>query len=128
MNIEGKCDCIPLLHRYAAACSIDTGTITIPTDAWFGVLNNLTVGLSRHCPSGYCKPHLRETDLSRSLCDGKRTGVMCGQCDSNNNLSVQFGSTECGSCSNVWLLSILVYALAGIVFVLLLFALRLTVD
>ena len=92
-------------------------------------MNNLT-RLSRHHPSGYSKPQLREADLSisGSLCVGKRTGVMCGQCDSNNNLSVQFGSTECGSCSNVWLLSILVYALAGIVLVLLLFALQLTVD
>ena len=128
VNTSGICKCIPLLVRHAAVCNIDTGSIKIPmyTDAWIGVVNNLTLGVSRNCPAGYC--NLGEVDFSRlgSICDGNRTGVVCGQCD--NGLSVQFGSTKCSRCSSMWLLSIAVYALAGILLVLLLFALRLTVD
>ena len=127
-NIEGICKCIPLLDRYGADCNIDTGSIKIPiyTDAWIGVVNNLTVGVSKNCPAGYC--NLGEVDFSRlgSICDGNRTGVVCGDCD--NGLSVQFGSTKCSRCSSMWLLSIAVYALAGILLVILLFVLRLTVD
>ena len=127
-NTEGKCDCIPLLANYGAICNIDTGSIKIPmyTDAWIGVVNNLTVGVSKNCPASYC--NLGEVDFSRlgSICDGNRTGVVCGQCD--NDLSVQFGSTKCSRCSSMWLLSIAVYALAGVLLVILLFVLRLTVD
>ena len=127
-NIEGICKCIPLLDRYGADCNIDTGSIKIPmyTDAWIGVVNNLTVGVSKNCPAGYC--NLGEVDFSGlgSICQGNRAGVVCGQCD--NGLSVQFGSTKCSRCSSMWLLSIAVYALAGVLLVILLFVLRLTVD
>ena len=125
MKIEGMCKCIPLLTKYGVVCNIDTG-IMIPndTDPWIGFMNNM-VEVSRNCPAGYCKP---QVDLSviGSVCNGNRTGVVCGDCD--NGLSVQFGSTKCSKCSSMWLLSTAVYALAGILLVLLLFVLRLTVD
>ena len=128
VNPDGICKCIPLLVRYGADCNIDTSSIKIPiySDAWIGVVNNLTVGVSKTCPAGYC--NLGEVDFSRlgSVCDGNRTGVVCGQCD--NGLSVQFGSTKCSRCASMWLLSIAVYALAGVLLVLLLFVLQLTVD
>ena len=125
MNIEGMCNCIPLLAMYGAVCNIDTG-IMIPSDPWIGFMNN-KVEVSRNCPAGYCKP---QVDLSviGSVCNGKRTGVLCGLCNSTDGLSVQFGSTKCSKCSSMWLLSIAVYALAGVLLVLLLFVLRLTVD
>ena len=128
VKTEGICKCIPLLDRYGADCNIDTSSIKIPiyTDAWIGVVNNLTVGVSRNCPAGYC--NLGEVDFSGLglICDGNRTGAVCGVCD--NGLSVQFGSTKCSRCASMWLLSIAVYALAGILLVILLFVLRLTVD
>ena len=128
VKTDGICKCIPLLAKYGAVCNIDTSSIKIPmyTDAWIGVVNNLTVGVSKNCPAGYC--NLGEVDFSGLglICDGNRTGVVCGDCD--NGLSVQFGSTKCSKCSSMWLLSIAVYALAGILLVILLFVLRLTVD
>ena len=127
-NFEGICKCIPLLAWYGAVCNIDTSSIKIPTGVWIGVVNqnNLTVGVSKNCPAGYC--NLGDVDFSGlgSVCNGKRTGAVCGVCD--NGLSVQFGSTKCSKCSSMWLLSIAVYALAGILLVILLFVLRLTVD
>ena len=51
---------------------------------------------------------------------------MCGQCQ--QGLSAVFGSSQCKHCSNVYLLIIIPIAIAGLILVLLLFALNLTVT
>ena len=64
--------------------------------------------------------------LIELYCNGSRNGTLCGKCKAN--YSSVFGSTACHShCSNLYLLTIPVYAVAGVVLVVALFALRLTV-
>ena len=93
--------------------------------------NTSTISFSTHCPPGYCDLSLhRDFVLSNSLsdlyCNDNRNGTLCGKC--KTNYSAMFGSDKChDNCSNLYLLTIPVYAIAGLVLVVALFALRLTV-
>ena len=81
-----------------------------------------------HCHPNYCDgdKNIHLTDDPAEACLGNRTGVLCGEC--KENYSVVFGSDTCyDHCTDVYLLTILVYALAGLLLVFLLFALRITV-
>ena len=60
------------------------------------------------------------------LCTTNRRGPLCSQC--SPGYSVVFGSIQCSKCSNWWLLTILVYLVAGPLFIYLLYALRLTLT
>eukprot|EP00731_Ephydatia_muelleri_P001412 Em0001g1412a len=53
-------------------------------------------------------------------------GVLCGRCP--DGLSVVFGSAECQKCSDMWLLTILLYAVMGALLVTALFLLNITVT
>ena len=63
---------------------------------------------------------------STSLCLNNREGPLCSQC--SPGYSVVFGSNECKQCSNWWLLILIVYAVAGPLFICLLYALKLTLT
>ena len=58
-------------------------------------------------------------------CQFNRSGVLCGHCQ--QGFSAVFGSPRCKQCSNVYLLITMPLAIAGIVLVIILFALNLTV-
>ncbi len=51
---------------------------------------------------------------------------MCGEC--MDGLSVVFGSDECHQCTNIWLLTLIVYATVGILLVLVLFVTKVTIS
>ena len=132
--VNGKCDCSSFLYSLNKniSCDIQTVTISLPYSSWFGNISSLlsnntqsVEGFSSVCPSEYCYPSLTtyNATMLNPLCQYGRTGIICGQC--NDNLSLVFGSDECQECSNLWLLSILGYAL---LLVLLLFILNLTVS
>ena len=103
--------------------------------------------LSLHCPHGYCNSDLNlsvfhyrndktykimSNDLSTnsSLCLNNREGILCSNCSAVNgiNYSVVFGSTECRQCSNWWLWTLVLYAVAGPFLIYLLYVLRLTLT
>ena len=125
------CVCSSFLKLYGITqCNIDALTINIPSRSWLGVLDNGTnVGYTEHCPPGYCLPnttiYITQPD---NMCRGNRMGWVCGQC--KNGYSIVLGSTDCYQCSNT-LHSALIISfgiLGGIVYVLVLFSLRLTID
>ena len=62
------------------------------------------------------------------MCRGNRMGWLCGQC--KNGYSNVLGSNDCSKCSITLhsALAILFGILGGIVYVLVLFILRLTID
>ena len=64
------------------------------------------------------------------LCPPRKTGPLCSTCTTVNGIkySVVFGSSECKQCSNWWLLTLTLYAVAGPFLIYLLFALRLTIT
>ena len=125
------CVCSSFLKQCGITqCNIDTSTINIPSQSWLGVVNNRTIiGYTKHCPPGYCLPNttinITEPDI---MCRGNRMGWLCGQC--KEGYSIVLGSTDCYQCSNTLYsaLAILFGILGGIVYVLVLFSLRLTID
>ena len=128
---SGRCDCIVPLLDHGYKCDINTRTFTNPSGYWTGFSNKSIISFSTHCPPGYCNLNTHQefvlnNSLSDLYCNDNRTGTLCGKC--KTNYSSVFGSDECHShCSNLYLLTIPVYGVAGLILVVALFALRLTV-
>ena len=142
---------------YQPVCKISSDgynpliTITLPVTTlshWIGIINikNVTsFGVSTDC-SLYCNFNSRYdtyiindnnnsilitasnklNDKAESLCLINRAGALCSQCAPG--YSVVFGTNDCIRCSNLWLLTIIVYGIAGPLLVYLLFAFKLTLT
>ena len=65
-------------------------------------------------------------DEQHSQCAFNRSGTLCGKC--SQGLSLSLGSSKCVSCSNFYILLIIVFAIAGIVLVLFLTLCNITVS
>ena len=129
-NLTGySCSCLSLLERHNYTCDINSLLFTSPTGYWTG-LNNNTILFDRNCPPHYCNHSFNTFYLDSSITDlsclNNHTGNLCGQCKENH--SAVFGSDTCYiDCTDLYLLTLPVYALAGLLLVTVLFALRLTV-
>lgn len=144
---KSYCDCSNLMLENNFDCNINDGTIRRPSsEVWIGLVNQSdllfweegegegagnqsskhAIGYASNCPAGYCNSE-RELDIGNysSLCTNGRVGVVCGKCP--EGMSVLMGGSSCGRCSNLWLLMVVVFALGGILLVVLLFLLRMTV-
>ena len=144
-QLKRECVCDKLLLTYKICnCNIDNTSITIPNTTWLGIVSanqntsilypsshngNTIFGFAPVCPTGYCKPGITEVNMTEQdfLCQNHRTGVLCGGCE--NGYSLVLGLDECQICnSNLSVLMILVFAIAGIVLVIVLFCLRMTIS
>ena len=134
-NIEGKCICDPLLrvlHKFSfISCNINDQTILRPANVWISattINNTHAYDISLHCPFDFCLPYSSDLILSKldDQCRYHRVGILCGYCP--RNLSSVFGSSQCKSCSNLYLLIIVPIIIAGLIMVLLLFSLNFTVT
>ena len=128
-----SCQC--LVTNFAVEyCNIKNKIITKSATAWIGKIDNQTgFASSKHCPLDYCDFVVNSIhSLTDSLdqdkqCRYNRTGVLCGSCP--ENWSLVLGSSECrDNCSNVYLLLILPFAVAGFLLVLIIHFLNLTVT
>ena len=131
---EGYCNCTRALHYHNYMCDIDTRVFISPPGYWTGCEecshNTSTILFTRNCPPNYCNTKFHKVVINESIADlsclNSRTGILCGQCKENN--CAVFGSDTCYShCTDLYLLTLPMYALAGLILVVLLFALRLTV-
>ena len=150
---SGKCVCSKVIKdlgialSYKPSCQIDSiPNIARPNSsaAWLGLMklrNGTTVyGTAVSCYI-YCNSkrndHVFVVDDTTvliadaenlsdamALCIKNREGPLCSNCAPG--YSVVFGSNECKQCSNWWLLTLIAYAVAGPLFIYLLYALRLT--
>ena len=146
----GDCGCLPNFEKNVnhysnekvLKCNINDVSFTRPYRyLWVGLGKNGSLHYSLNCPLGYCSIHNHHDKLklndtgsfvassstgdSEPLCHGSRKGDLCGECISN--YSVVFGSTICLMCTNkLWLISSIVYILAGPLIVFLLYTLKLT--
>ena len=109
---------------------------------WLGIGNEITTRVKRLetkrytpsliysdlCPIGSCNFSKSSVNLlaNDSLCIGQRMGQLCSEC--KPGYSIVFGSTQCYICTNIWLLTIMLYALLGILLVVFLGLLRFTID
>ena len=96
---------------------------------WIGYYKPLNCTIAHSgCPFDYCvsstaKFSLNESDLQ---CNYNRSGILCGQC--RPGLSLMLGSNKCSQCSNDWLALVPVFAISGVLLVVILIALNLTVS
>ena len=155
---NSRCDCSHALHHfgYQPVCKISSDgynpliTITLPVKTlshWIGIINNKNItsfGVSTDCylycnfNSKYDTYIINENNNSilitasnkpndmESLCLKNRAGALCSQCAPG--YSVVFGTNDCIRCSNWWLLTIIVYGIAGPLLVYLLYAFKLTLT
>ena len=133
---EGYCNCTSALRSHKYVCDINTRVFSSPPGYWTGYeeyspdTSQLTLFFTTNCPPNYCDPNFQHFVLNNSITDlsclNSRTGIICGQC--MENYSAVFGSDTCYSnCNDLYLLTLPMYALAGLILVVVLSALRLTV-
>ena len=127
---NGECICNTVLQMYPKIhCDINTQTIYCPTPYWIHADNNSNVAVHKHCPFDYCTSQdIPQLDLLQpdDQCANNRSGTLCGHC--RNNLSLVLGSSQCRKCSNTWLLLLVVFAIAGVLLILILTLLNMTVS
>ena len=123
-----QCKCSDFLSSFWVTCDINYGTVNRSGFQWIGLDPDGNEALTNICPLKYCNSNTAGMSLAKpaDICAGGRIGMLCGKCP--DGLSVMFGSADCQKCSNVWLLTILIYAVLGALLVAILFALNLTVT
>ena len=95
-----------------------------------GTDHNTCQGVVIHpqCPYDYCI--LMNIDITVNSTDEQcafnRTGALCGKCQ--DGLSLILGSSKCLPCSSLYLLLLIVFALAGLALVIFLIVCNLTVS
>ena len=127
---EMICGCEPRLQKYTTGCNITERILTREGEFWVGYDNySQALILHPHCPFDYCKPAtdrvsfpLNNSDLQ---CENSRSGLLCGECKSG--LSLALGSSKCIQCSNLHILLLFPFSLAGITLILFLLICKLTV-
>ena len=123
------CSCHQYLNSNGVQCNFTTYKINRNAQQWIGVLTPTnTVVIHQHCPYDYCKPFALSLNLSipDDQCSSSRSGILCGACQPG--LSQVLGTSNCKKCSNLWLLLIFVFALAGVLLVAGLMVLNITVS
>ena len=128
----GECTCSDFLKDYDVNCSIDTMLITRKPNIWLSseqdVNSSILFLAHQHCPFDYCKP----CDVAFSLdspdaqCSGHHSGILCGRCKPGYSLTL--GKSECRQCTNLYLLLLIPFALAGVLFIVFLSLTDMTVT
>ena len=128
---SGICNCSNhiVTKNLGVSCDIATDTIAREGNVWLGYTNSCNCTcVSDSCPLGYCRQgsvNFTVTDPD-SQCALNRSGKLCGACA--DGLSVMLGTNGCGECSWPFILLLLVFAMLGILLVVLLIVLNLTVS
>ena len=124
-----KCDCSLFFTSLGVFCDTSDGTVIRNNkNNWIGLYNYTLPALASICPLDYCDSTINKLSLGRpeDLCIGGRTGILCGHCHGNN--SVIFGSSKCQVCTDMWLITLVMFAVLGVLLVAALFFLNLTVT
>ena len=128
------CTCSFFLKKFdITECSIDDTKVLIPQLSWLGLAvsrDKSTLEYSPCCPHGYCRTDTQAVNVTHAndICTKNRVGILCGQC--SDGYSKALFSSDCHNCNNyIKNVSLLVVSVAGsILYVVLLFCLRFTID
>ena len=136
-----SCHCLQKLQG-GFHCNISNKTIIPKPGFWIGYsIPTQSILYSSGCTVDYCRnTHLNYIEGSAgvkseqtffsdqdSQCQFNRTGILCGSCSINS--SVMLGSSQCSdNCAKISLLLIPLFAVMGILLVILLVALNMTVT
>lgn len=127
-----KCLCDSYVeNELSTTCNRTTYTIARPGNAWIGDIEHVNasdVVFVSTCPVDHCSEDVTNVDLRipDKICEPGRSGLLCGACQPG--LSIVFGSNECQRCSNYFIFTIFLYAILGVLLIVLLFLLDLTVT
>ena len=123
-----KCNCSQLFTTLGVACDPSERSVTRNKTNWIGVYNNSLPALAQTCPLDYCNSYITKLspETLMDMCNGGRAGITCGHCP--GNLSVVFGSSKCQVCSDMWLTTLVMFAVLGVFLVAALFFLNLTIT
>ena len=133
--VTESCVCDPRLDYSNIECNINNQSFLRPTNSWIGFINESSPASNKpgvmfhpNCPIGYCLPQdvSVTSNTSDSQCEPHRTGLLCGKCEDRYSLTLS--NHDCEKCSNIYLHLILPFAVAGLLLVVVLFALNLTVT
>ena len=132
-KIECICECDKRLEADIANCSLENETIQIASSAWIGysnATNNTGFIIYPTCPFDYCvqKPvnvTLNIPNGADMQCAFNHSEKLCGECE--EELSLVLGTSRCKECSNIYLLLLIPFALAGIALVAFILILNITV-
>ncbi|XP_064388884.1 uncharacterized protein LOC135336937 [Halichondria panicea] len=122
-----KCTCTDYLASNGITCNINDERLHKTSSMWVGnYLGDVVV--HQVCPFDYCKSNFTKVDPfnQQEQCDFNRSGVLCGAC--RPGLSLALGTPQCKECSNINLFLLILFALAGVVLVVLLLKCNLTVS
>ena len=117
----GECTCSDFLKDYDVNCSIDTMLITKKPHIWLSTEQDANSSIMflahRHCPFDYCKPGTvaYSLDSPDAQCSGRHSGILCGECKPDYSLTL--GKSECRQCTNLYLLLLIPFALAGVLLI-----------
>ena len=123
-----KCNCSQLFTTLGVACDASEYTVTRNKTNWIVVYNNTLPAVAQTCPADYCNSNIAKMspETLMDLCKRGRAGIICGHCP--GNLSVVFGSSKCQVCSDMWLTTLVMFAVLGVFLVAALFFLNLTIT
>ncbi len=132
-DTDCKCDCDPVLQQgyQITNCSEENGTIELESNnnIWIEFINttNGTGYVVSNCTFDYCveKPVNISLSSPDEQCAYNRSGVLCGECEPG--LSLVLATSRCEQCSDIYLLLLIPFALAGIFLVALILILNITI-
>ena len=133
----GNCICSSCLAEYTESCSIDTMSVTRKPPIWLSFVNSsqehhgnvsYVYLIHKHCPFDYCLSGnfsfpLEDPDAQ---CNHNRAGILCGKCKPGYSLTL--GTNECKQCTNIYLLLLVPFGLAGILLIVFLSLTDMTVT
>ena len=129
LSKERVCECEPRLQVYTNSCNITDRSVQHNGDFWAGYSNESGgLILHPHCPFDYCRSgNVKFTfNETNKQCKHNRSGLLCGRC--KQGLSLTFATSQCTECSSdINLLLLLAFALAGLALVFFLLIFRITV-
>ena len=122
------CDCSHFIKKFDMVCDIERGMIHIKDKQWIRFYKHLKTGVTASYPLDYLNTGSKYVNLNEpdKQCNFNRSGILCGACRAN--FSIVLGSSNCKKCSNLYLLLIIPFALAGVALVVLLLKCNLTVS
>ena len=125
---SNECRCSAFIKNFGMTCDRKRGMVHIKSKQWISFYENKTAVLVASYPLDYILAIEKYVNLSEpdKQCKFNRSGILCGACRAN--FSVVLGSSNCQECSNLYLLLIIPFALAGVALVVLLLKCNLTVS
>ena len=118
LSPDYSCVCAKALNDSVSGCFIDSFQIKRKNSYWIGVESSSNSSTSylihRHCPFDNCKSgtFLFSLEKPDAQCNQHHSGILCGACEPGYSLIL--GGTECKRCTNIYLLLLIGFTVAGV--------------